>query len=98
VWVNFLTCEWRNVLSSRQIFTHEILWYSVQPKPNTFQFFLSEGWATLVGTRLCLIAEVASRRSVTHIGCLGQQRDTNFYSSVLKFTKEELKKKLFFKK
>jgi hypothetical protein len=52
--------------------------------------------STLIGTRLCLIAEVKSFISVPYVDHLGQQRVTDFYSSVLKFTKEELKETNYF--
>jgi uncharacterized protein YpbB len=52
--------------------------------------------SALVGTWLCLIAEVKSLISVPYVDRLDQQRVTDFYSSVLKFTKEELKEKNYF--
>jgi len=52
--------------------------------------------STLIGTWLCLIAEVKSLISAPYVDRLGQQRVTDFYSSVLKFTKEELKETKYF--
>jgi len=95
--VKFLDLRMKEyTLQPTNLYSRNVGIFCIAQTTNLSVFFKVNNGSTLIGTWLCLIAEVKSLISVPYVDRLGQQRVTDFYSSVLKFTKEELKETNYF--